>query len=70
MRQILDQVLIANKATEDYRRRNQEGIIFKIDFEKAYCQVCHVERGFFNKVLHKKGFGISGEHGFRVVLEM
>ncbi|WP_420914570.1 reverse transcriptase domain-containing protein [Candidatus Phytoplasma australasiaticum] len=53
-RQILDQALIANEAIEDYRARDREGIIFKIDFEKAYD---HVDWSFLDKVLEKKGLG-------------
>lgn len=52
--QILDQALIANEAIEDYRGRGREGIIFKIEFEKADD---HVDWGFLDKVLEKKGFG-------------
>lgn len=38
-RQILDLALIANEASEDYRAKKKEGVIFKIDFEKAYDHV-------------------------------
>ena len=30
----LDQVLFANEAIEDNRQRNDEGVIFKVDFKK------------------------------------
>ena len=55
-RQILDLVLIANEAVEDYRNSKKKGIIFKIDFEKAYDRV---EWSFLDFVLEKKGFGLS-----------
>ena len=35
-RQILDAILIANEIVDEKRRSGQEGIVFKIDFEKAY----------------------------------
>ncbi|KAL5580279.1 hypothetical protein UlMin_012721 [Ulmus minor] len=33
-RQILDVVLVATEAVEDYRKRGERGVIFKVDFEK------------------------------------
>ena len=53
-RHILDQVLIANEAIEDIRLKNKEGVILKLDSEKAYG---HVDRDFLDKVMMKKGFG-------------
>ena len=54
-RQIVDLVLIANEIIEEYRWR-KEGIVFKIDFEKAYdC----VSWEFIDFVLEKKGFGFT-----------
>ncbi|RVW70916.1 Transposon TX1 uncharacterized 149 kDa protein [Vitis vinifera] len=41
-RQILDAVLIANKIVDEKRRSGEEGVVFKIDFEKAYD---HASRG-------------------------
>ena len=38
-RQILDAVLIANKIVDEKRRTGEEGVVFKIDFEKAYDHV-------------------------------
>ena len=35
-RQILNQVLIANEAIENDRLKNKEGVMLKLDFEKAY----------------------------------
>ena len=53
-RQILDVVLIINEVVEDYRRSNKEGLVFKIDFEKAYD---NVNWDFLDYVLQKKNFG-------------
>lgn len=47
-------MLIANEAIEDYRKIKQEGIIFKLHFEKAYD---YVNWSFLDKVLGKNGFG-------------
>ena len=38
-RQILDIVLVANETVEEYRKLGRSGIIFKLDFEKAYDHV-------------------------------
>ena len=38
-RQILDAVLIANETVDEKRRSSEEGVVFKIDFEKAYDHV-------------------------------
>ena len=35
-RQILDVVLIANEVVDEKKRSREEGVVFKIDFEKAY----------------------------------
>ena len=35
-RQILDVVLVANKIVEEYWKLGRTGVVFKIDFEKAY----------------------------------
>ncbi|KAL5567832.1 hypothetical protein UlMin_024407 [Ulmus minor] len=53
-RQILDVVLVASEAVEDYRKRKKKGVIFKVDFEKVYD---HVNWDFLDLVLEKKGFG-------------
>ncbi|KAL5569671.1 hypothetical protein UlMin_026246, partial [Ulmus minor] len=55
-RQILDVVLVATEAVEDYRKRKKRGVIFKVDFEKAYD---HVNWDFLDLVLEKKGFGVK-----------
>lgn len=52
-RQILDAVL-ANEVVEEVRQKKKEGLMFKIDFEKAYD---HVEWRFLDEVLQRKGFG-------------
>ena len=52
-RQILDAVLIANEIVDEKRRLGGEGIVFKIDFEKAYD---HMSWDFLDHVLKKKGF--------------
>ncbi|XP_062109433.1 uncharacterized protein LOC133820653 [Humulus lupulus] len=53
-RQILDTVLIANEAVEEYRSKGRKGWVFKIDFTKSYdC----VDWGFLDSVMKKKGFG-------------
>ena len=52
-RQILDAVLIANEIVNEKRRLGKEGVVFKIDFEKAYD---HVSWDFLDHVLEKKGF--------------
>ena len=52
-RQILDAVLIANEIVDERRRSREEGVVFKIDFEKAYD---HVRWDFLDQVLEKKGF--------------
>ena len=51
-RQILDVVLRANEIVDEKRRSGEEGVVFKIDFEKAYD---HVSWDFLDHVLEKKG---------------
>ncbi|RVW91367.1 hypothetical protein CK203_035379 [Vitis vinifera] len=51
-RQILDAVLIANEIVDEKRRSGEEGVVFKIDFEKAYN---HVSWDFLDHMLEKKG---------------
>ncbi|RVW71406.1 Uridylate kinase [Vitis vinifera] len=52
-RHILDAVLIANKVVDEKRRSGEEGVVFKIDFEKAYD---YVDWGFLDHVLERKEF--------------
>ena len=47
-RQILDAILIANKMVDEKRKLREEGVVFKIGFEKAYN---HVDWGFWDRVL-------------------
>ena len=51
--QILDAVLIANEVVDEKRISEDEGIVFKIDFEKVYDRV---DWGFLEHVLERKGF--------------
>ncbi|RVW54237.1 putative ribonuclease H protein [Vitis vinifera] len=57
-RQILDAVLIANEIVDEKKRSGEEGVVFKIDFEKAYD---HVKWDFLDHVLEKKGFSLMEE---------
>ena len=49
----MDAVLIANEVVDEKRRLGDEGVVFKIDFEKAYD---HVDWSFLEHVLERKGF--------------
>ena len=49
----MDVVLIANEVVDEKRRVRDKGVVFKIDFEKAYD---HVDWGFLVHVLERKGF--------------
>lgn len=53
-RKILDQALLTYEAVEDYRAKRKEGVVFKIDFEKAHD---HVDWDFLDKVMDEKGSG-------------
>ncbi|KAL5543048.1 hypothetical protein UlMin_010758 [Ulmus minor] len=52
-RQILHVALVANEVVEEYRVSGKEGVVFKVDFEKAYD---HVDWNFLDFALEKKGF--------------
>ena len=47
-RQILDSVLIANEAVEDYRAKKKKGWILKLDMERAFDRV---DWSFLEKIL-------------------
>lgn len=53
-RYILDGVLIANEVVDFIRKKKKSGLIFKVDFEKAYNSV---EWSFLLESLEKMGFG-------------
>ncbi|RVW89561.1 putative ribonuclease H protein [Vitis vinifera] len=52
VRHILDAVLIANEVVDEKKRSGEEGVVFKIDFEKAYD---HVDWGLFRSCASKEG---------------
>ena len=52
-RQILDVVLIANELVDEKRRSREEGLVPKINFEKANDDV---DWDFLDHVLERKGF--------------
>ena len=53
-RQILDAVLIANEAIDSVLKNNENGIMCKLDIEKAYD---NVDWSFLLTVVQKMGFG-------------
>lgn len=52
-RQNLDGVVILHEVLHELKKEKKSGIIFKLDFEKAYDKV---QWSFLFDVLHKKGF--------------
>ena len=52
-RQILNAVPIANEIADEKRQSGEEGLVFKLDFDKAYD---HVNWDFLDHVLEKKEF--------------
>ena len=58
-------VLIANEVVGENRRSEEDGIVFKINFEKAYD---HVDWGFLKHVLEQKGFSPKWRSWMRVCL--
>ena len=46
-------MLIANEVVDEKKRLGEKGVVFKIDFKKAYH---HVDWGFLDHVLEIKGF--------------
>ena len=53
-RQILDAVLIANEAIDSVLKNNENGIMCKLDIEKAYD---NVDWAFLLTIMQKMGFG-------------
>ena len=53
-RQILDAALTANEVVDSMLRRNDGGVVCKLDIEKAYD---HLNWEFVLKVMRRKGFG-------------
>ena len=49
----MDVVLIANEIVDEKRRSGEEGVVFKIDFKKAYD---YVGWDFLDHMLNNKGF--------------
>ncbi|RVX19478.1 hypothetical protein CK203_005375 [Vitis vinifera] len=58
-------ILIANEIVDEKRRSGEEGVVFKIDFEKAYD---HVKWDFLDHVLENKGFSSKWRSWMRDVL--
>ena len=52
----MDVALIANEVVDEKKRSGEEGVVFKIDFEKAYD---HVDWGFLDHVVERKGFNLK-----------
>ena len=53
-RQILDVTLIANEVVDSLTRREEKGLLCKLDIEKAYD---HLNWCFLLQVMEKTGFG-------------
>ena len=53
-RQILDASLIANEVIDSWQKREEKGLICKLDVEKAYDSI---NWQFLLKVMQKMGFG-------------
>ncbi|GMI95296.1 hypothetical protein HRI_003198900 [Hibiscus trionum] len=63
-RQILDCIFIANEGIDHWRKKGLQGVVFKVDFRKAYDLV---EWPILIKVMEKWGLVIGGKHGYIVV---
>lgn len=55
-KQILDGILIANEVVDEARRMNNELLLFKVDFEKAYDSV---DLNYLNSVMVNMNFSNS-----------
>ncbi|GKA53023.1 RNA-directed DNA polymerase, eukaryota [Tanacetum coccineum] len=55
-RYILDGVLIANETMEFLKKRRERGLIFKVDFEKAYDSI---NWKFLLNIMRRMGFGVK-----------
>jgi hypothetical protein len=53
-RYIMDGVLSLHEIIHEVKRKKQNGVIFKVDFEKAYDKV---NRNFLHNMMIRKGFG-------------
>ncbi|GKD30297.1 cysteine-rich receptor-like protein kinase [Tanacetum coccineum] len=53
-RYILDGVLIANETMEYLKKKKEKGLIFKVDFEKAYDSI---NWSFLLNIMNRMGFG-------------
>ena len=54
-RQILDCSLVANEVIDEIEKKRTGGLIFKVDFEKAYDSV---DWSFMDSIMAKMGFGV------------
>ena len=45
---------MTNEVVEEYRAKKKQGLVFQVDFEKAYN---HVRWSYLDKLMEKKGFG-------------
>ena len=63
-RQILDASLIANEVIDAWQKREERGLICKLDIEKAYDSL---NWQFLMKVMRKMGFGSKWLVGCGVV---
>jgi hypothetical protein len=58
-RNILEGVVILHEVIHEFKRSSSKGVLFKINFEKAYCKV---RWSFVQQVLEEKGFPRSWVH--------
>ena len=54
---------MANEVVEEYRAKKKQGLVFKVDFEKAYDSV---RWSCLDKILEKKALGIDRGSGLMV----